>query len=661
MQRVDTILMGGFVLTMNEALDTFPRGAVAIRGESIVAVGPAEEIQQQYTAADVILCEDQVIMPGLINTHTHAAMTLLRGLADDLRLDVWLLGYMMPTEQQFVNPDFCRLGTLLACAEMIRSGVTAFADMYYYESDVAAATAEAGLRGVLGQTVLKFPTPDAPSYEDGLALTREFIEKWKGHPLVIPAVAPHAPYTCTDEILSACAELAREFDVPLLVHISETKLEVEDSRRDFGMPVVPRVKKLGVLDVKALAAHCVWIDQGEIRSLAQSGVGIAHCPTSNLKLASGIAPVVEMLRQRANVGIGTDGPASNNDLDMFEEVRLAAILAKGATLDPVVLPAKQALTMATRLGAAAMHMGDITGSLEAGKRADVIILNRATPHNSPRFERDPDSIYSQVVYAAKSTDVQHVMCNGKWLMRNRALLTVDEGTVLAQAAVIARDIDKFLIAREGNLLMKLITIGGVERDETFEIQVKAQIDGLHVVKPLLDDHNVKIVKQVHYRQYDTYFMFADDSQGRIRYREDDLITDKGEVDTVRTRLTFTMPYKEREFDHAVMLSRSQFIAAANRPLRFYREYFRPVEEHEVQKDRQRWHILYKGVLFYLNVDSMHAPAEGQMFMEIKSQTWSKSDAEFKARLVSEILEIMGITPDKRVRSEYLDYAVGEIK
>ncbi|MBX3082818.1 MAG: amidohydrolase family protein [Anaerolineae bacterium] len=655
MQRVDTILAGGVVLTMNETLDVFPRGAVAVKGDSIVAVGPAEEIQHEYTADELILCEGQVIMPGLINTHTHVPMTLLRGLADDLRLDVWLMGYVMPTEGQFVNPEFCRLGTLLACAEMIRSGVTTFADLYYFESDVAQATADAGMRALCAQTVLKFPSPDAPSYEDGLARTRTFIQAWKDHPLIVPAVGPHAPYTCTDDILKACADLALEFDVPLHIHIAETRLEVDDARAEFGIPVVPRVEKLGLLETKMLAAHCVHVDQGEIRSLARHSVGIAHCPTSNLKLASGIAPVVEMLKQKANVGIGTDGPASNNDLDMFEEVRLAAILAKGAALDPVVVPAKQALTMATRLGAAAVHMGAITGSLEAGKRADLITLDLRTLHNTPTFQRDPDSIYSQVVYAAKSTDVQDVMVNGKWLMRDRSLLTIDESTVMEQANALAREIDAFLIAREGNVLHKLIAIGGVQRDETFEIQVKAQVESKDIVKPLFESPHIQVVKHTHYRQYDTYFIFADEHQGRIRYREDDALTADGEVENVRTRLTFTLPTKEREFDDAVMLSRSQFIAPAARPLRFYREYFRPIEEREVQKERLRWHILYKGVLFYVNVDIMQSPFAGQLFLEIKSQTWSQRDAEYKAHLVTEILSILGLSPEKRIRKEYLEF------
>src|SRR6185436_415940 len=296
-------------------------GAVAVTGDSIVSVGPESSA---YTAAATIDCGGRVVMPGLVNAHTHVPMTLLRGLADDLRLDVWLMGYMMPVERAFVSPDFVRLGTRLGCAEMIRSGVTCFADMYYFEEAIAEATAAAGMRALCGQTVLRFPTPDATSYEESLARARDFIQRWRGHPLIVPAPAPHAPYTCTPEILRASAELAVEFDVPLHIHLSETSFEVEDSRRLHGMPVVPWVKKHGLFDAKVLAAHCVHVDEGEIRALKNANAGVAHNPTSNLKLGAGIAPVARMLEIGLNVGIGTDGPASNNDFDMFEETRLAA-------------------------------------------------------------------------------------------------------------------------------------------------------------------------------------------------------------------------------------------------------------------------------------------------------------------------------------------------
>jgi 5-methylthioadenosine/S-adenosylhomocysteine deaminase len=638
-------------------MDLFPDGAVAIRGDSIVAVGPSEAINAAYTASETIDCADKIVMPGLINTHTHVPMTLLRGIADDLRFDVWLLGYIMPTEREFVTPEFCRLGTRLGCAEMIRSGITTFADMYYFEDVVADETTKAGMRAVLGQSILKFPTPDADSYEESLAYTRKFIESWKDHPLIIPAVAPHAPYSCTDEILVACKDLALEFDVPLLTHIAEMKQEVEDSRKEFGMPVVPRVKKLGLFEAKTLAAHCVHVDSGEIRTFYNHNVGVAHCPTSNLKLANGIAPIAEMLERDLKVGIGTDGTSSNNDLDMFEEVRLAAILAKGATLEPTTLPAKQALVMATRMGAEAMHIGHLTGSLEPGKRADIILIDRDTLHGSPRFERDFDVAYSQVVYTSKSTDVSDVLINGAWVMRDREVLTVDIKGAITEANLLAKRIDAFLISREGNILNKLIAIGGVEREESFEIQVKARIEGgQDALLPLLNHEHTQLVKRSHYRQYDTYFLFADDSQGRVRYREDDTLDDKGTVQTVRTRLTYTSPTKEREFEDAILLSRSKFIAPANRPLRFYREYFRPNAERHVEKERFRWHILFQGVLFYVNLDYVVDPVVEGTFMEIKSRTWSRKDAEYKAALISDMLvKVLGLTPEKHIRKEYIEF------
>src|ERR671931_1299141 len=423
---------------MDEQFTIHRGGAVAISGDSIVAVG---EDANAYKASQTIDCHGRVIMPGLINAHTHVPMTLLRGLADDLRLDVWLMGYMMPVEREFVNADFVRLGTRLGCAEMIRSGVTCFADMYYFEETVAEATAAAGMRAFCAQTVLRFPTPDATSFEDSLARARDYIERWRGHALIVPGPAPHAPYTCTPEILRACSELAVEYDVPLHIHLAETAQEVEDSRRAHGMPVVPWVKKQGLFGAKVLAAHCVHVDDGEIRALKNVDAGVAHNPTSNLKLGAGVAPVARMLELGLDVGIGTDGAASNNDLDMFEETRLAALLAKGAGGDPTALPARDALAMATRLGASALHLDHLTGSLEPGKRADLIVLDLDTLHNAPAFGRDPGAIYAQIVYAAKSTDVIDVMCNGRWLMRDRRLLTLDEATLREAAADYAGRID----------------------------------------------------------------------------------------------------------------------------------------------------------------------------------------------------------------------------
>lgn len=657
MEHIDTILSGGMVVTMNERFDLIADGAVAVKGQHIAAIGTRAEILAAYSADMIIDCAGKYVMPGLINAHTHVPMTLLRGLADDLRLDVWLLGYVMPTERTFVTPEFCQLGTSLACAEMIRSGVTTFADMYYFEEHVAEATARAGLRGVLGQSILKFPSPDAESYDDALARCRTFIERWKGHPLITPSVAPHAPYSNTDDTLRRCADLAVEFDVPLLIHLAETALEVENSLNEIGQTVIDHVESVGLFSAKVLAAHCVHITKPEMKTLLDAHAGVAHCPTSNLKLASGIAPVTAMLKQGLNVGIGTDGPASNNDLDMFEEMRLAAILAKTDANDPTALPARQALLMATRQGAAALFLEDITGSLEVGKRADVIVMDADTLHNTPPFERDANAIYSRIVYAGKASDVTDVVCDGRVLMRDRALLTVDTDAILREARAIALKIDDFLRDRESSVLSKLLAIGGLRQSESFEVQVKALLrEGNTQIERLLHHSDVEVLKTNHYQQYDTYFLFDDPTQGRVRYREDVRPELKGAPGSVRSRLTLTTPDKEREFHGMTLLSHSRFIADATNTLRFYREYFRPTEERELHKDRQRWHILYQGVLFYLNVDTVTKPALGERFIEIKSRTWSARDAEQKADRIQQILAIMGISASEVVREDYLSMA-----
>lgn len=652
-QAVDLILTNALLITMDEDLAIFDSGALALQGDSIVAVGPESEIRGSYSSGQWMDCGGKVLMPGLINAHTHVPMTLLRGLADDLRLDVWLMGYMMPVEREFVSPDFVQLGTKIACAEFIRSGVTSFADMYYFEEDIAKAASDAGLRGLCAQTVLKFPTPDASSYEDSLAMARDFIKGWVGHPLIVPSVAPHAPYTCTDEILKATAQLAAEFDVPLHTHLSETSLEVENMRRETGMPVIPYVKKQGLFEAKVLAAHCVHIDEGEMRTLKHLGAGVAHNPTSNLKLASGVAPVTKMLEVGLNVGIGTDGPASNNDLDMFEEVRLAAILAKNHTNDPTSLPAATALTMATRLGAHAMHIGHITGSLEAGKRADLILLDISRLHNSPRFRRDPQNIYAQIVYASKSTDVTDVMVNGKWLMRDNKLLTLNESDLLKAADDYARRIDIFLTAREQSVLSKLIALGGSSEEESFEVQVKVKVTDQSSVLAGLKDPEIEILRKRHYRQHDTYFFFEEDFQGRLRYREDDFIGDSGLVTNVRGRLTLLGVKREGTFGHDILLSRSRYLAPASHSQRFYREYFKPEKELTIEKDRLRWLVIFKEEEFFINLDRLIQPELGS-FLEIKSRTWSRKDAEEKAALVEELITLLGASTHDVVTDDYTE-------
>jgi 5-methylthioadenosine/S-adenosylhomocysteine deaminase len=501
--------------------------------------------------------------------------------------------------------------------------------------------------------VLKFPAPDAGSYEESLAATREFIQRWKGHPLIVPSVAPHAPYTCTEEILRATAALAVEFDVPLHTHLAETALEVENSRAEHGMPVIPYVKKQNLFEAKVLAAHCVHIDDGEIITLLHNHVGVAHNPSSNLKLASGFAPVPKMIEMGLNVGIGTDGPASNNDLDMFEEVRLAAFLAKVTSGDPTAIPAPQALSMATRLGARALHLGELTGTLEKGKRADLILVDISPLHNLPYFRRDPNGHYAQVVYASKSTDVTDVMVNGKWLMRQRQLTTLDEAELLAQVEEYARRIDIFLIEREQSVLSKLIAIGGATEAESFEVQVKASITDPIPVIEALKSPEIEILRQRHYREYDTYFAFDDASQGHLRHREDESIDEKGQITNVRNRLTLIGMTREGQLPSDVLLSRSRYIAPANQSLRFYREYFKPASETFIEKDRLRWRVLFRGTEYFINLDRVNKPDLGY-FLEVKSRTWSRRDADHKAELAIELLDCLGISHEKTVKQDYLE-------
>ena len=652
-QPADTLLTNAVVLTMSDQMTVFEPGAVAVRGDSILAVGLEADLRACYQATHTIDCAGKVLMPGLIDAHTHVPMTLLRGLADDLRLDVWLMGYMMPVERQYASAEFVRLGTQLACAELIRSGVTCFADMYYFEEHVARATAEAGLRAVCSQTVLKFPAPDAQDYEESLEHARQFIQEWKGHPLIVPSVAPHAVYTCTQEILERAAALAVEFDVPLHTHIAETALEVENNRREFNMPVVPYLKKLNLFEAKVLAAHCVHIDDGETLTLKHHHVGVAHNPSSNLKLASGFAPVQKMLEAGLNVGIGTDGPASNNDLDMFEEMRLTAFLAKGTTGDPTALPAPQALSMATRMGARALHLGQLTGTLESGKRADLILVDISPLHNAPRFRREPDSVYAQLVYSGHATDVTDVMVNGQWLMRERQLLTLNEPDLLAQAQGYAQKIDQFLIEREQSVLSKLIAIGGATEGESYEVQAKVPLSDPAPVLRALEQPEVEILYTRHYHEFDTYFSFAAPGQGYLRYREDEFIDDADQVTNIRYRLTLLGPAREHSFPGSVLLSRSRFIAPATHSLRFYREYFKPATEVVVDKHRLRWRVLFRGTEFYINLDRIDNPSLGY-FLEVKSRTWSRRDAENKASLAQELIHFLGASPQAIVSQDYLE-------
>lgn len=656
MTEIDLILTGGDVLTMNPDFDLYAPGAVAVKDGVIAAVGPEDEVRASYHADEVVDCSGCAIMPGLINGHTHAPMTLLRGLADDLRLDVWLMGYMMPVEREFVRPDFCWLGAQLACAEMFRSGVTCYGDMYYYEEAVADATAEAGMRAVCAQSVLKFPTPDAGSYDEGLRLAHDFVARWSGHQLIVPAIGPHAAYTATPDMLRESRSLALEYDVPIHIHIAETEQEVQEHLEAHDMGVVPWLDQQGLFDANVTAHHCVHLEESELRTLRKRGVGVSHNPSSNLKLSSGFAPVTKMVGLGIPVAVGTDGAASNNDLDMFEEMRLAALLAKGVTEDPTALPAKQVLAMATRVGAEALHIDNLTGSLEVGKRADVAVIDLERLHLTPQFHRRLDSIYSLLVYSAKSWDVRHVLCDGRWAVRDRELQTLDVEELQRRATKTSARIDHFLMEREESVLSKLVAIGGVDRVETFEVQVKVHLDDAEAVEDVLGSESLPVVRSSWRQQYDTYFLFGDVESSRLRYREDEILKPDASVEDIVYRLTLIGETKEREFARSVLLSRSRFDAPATHSRRFYREYFQPVREVKVHKDRHRYHIRYGGTDFAINLDTVKEPDLPGVFLEIKSRTWSAQDAERKAELMGKLIDLFDVEKEV-VKEEYLELAV----
>ena len=651
MKKVDLIFTHALVLTMDAALHHFHDGAVGVEGDSIVAIGTTDEILTEYSANEVIDCHQNILMPGLLNIHTHVPMNMLRGLADDLRLDVWLQGYVWPVEHEFVTPDFIRLGTQIACLEMIRSGITCFADMYFFEDTVAEVAAGFGMRAVCAQTVLKFPTPDAHSYEEALESTEKLIKRWKNHPLIVPAIAPHSAYTCPPEILQACTKIALDHDIPLHTHISETADEVENMRKETGMPVVPYMKKQGLFEAKAFAAHCVHIDEGEMRTLLHSNVGVSHNPSSNLKLASGIAPVRKMIELGLNVGIGTDGAASNNDLDFFEEVRLASFLAKGSSGDPTAIPAQKTLEMATRIGAQAIHLDKLTGSIEIGKRADLILVDVHTIHNTPQFNHSEFAPYAQLVYAGKSTDVTDMMVNGKWVMRKRVIKGVDEKDIFEKSKNYAEKIDQFLVKREKSVLSKLIAIGGTSQEESYEVQAKVTIEDATPVLQKIQSAGIRIIRTRHYHEFDTYFRFKDEPD-LLRYREDHFIEENGEISNVRTRLTLIQPAREGQYSEDIILSKSRYIAPANQSLRFYKEYFKPAQETEIEKDRLRYLIEFEDEEFFINIDRMDKPALG-LFLEIKARTWSEKDAKEKAGKIVELLKFLGLGDHKVITQDYI--------
>jgi 5-methylthioadenosine/S-adenosylhomocysteine deaminase len=438
-EPADLVVRHATVVTVDAQHRVIADGAVAIAGGRILAVGPAAEVEAAYRGKEVLDAGGGIVLPGLINAHTHAPMVLFRGIADDLRLMDWLQKYIFPAEAKNVTAEFVRAGTRLAALEMIHSGTTTFVDMYYFEDQVAEAAKEAGMRAVAGETIIGFPAPDNKTVADALNYTERFLKRWAGDPLIVAAVAPHSTYLVDPDTLRASRALADRYGAPILIHLSESADEQAQVKERYKKTPTEHLRDLGILRKGLLGAHGIWLTAGDRAILKEAGAGVAHCPQSNMKISSGPAPVREMLAEGLRLGLGTDGAASNNDLDMFEEMLTAALLAKHVSGDPTVAPAAAVLEMATLGGARALAMEDRLGSLEAGKKADLIVVDLAAPRLHPLY--DP---VSHLVYAAKGADVRHVVVEGKVVMRDRKVLTLDEPAVLAEAERLRGQVVKSL-------------------------------------------------------------------------------------------------------------------------------------------------------------------------------------------------------------------------
>ena len=435
-QPADLIVAGGTVVTLDADRRILEDGAVAVKGDVILEVGTRAQIESEYSTRTHIDAKGRLVLPGFINGHTHAPMTLLRGLKDDVTLDVWLKSYIFPAEAKNVTEDFSRWGTRLAAAEMIRGGVTTFVDMYYFEDAIAEETKAAGMRAILGESWLDFPVPDNKNEAEAAAYTEKFLKRWQGDPLIHAAVAPHSIYLCSQKTLRDVQTLAQKYHAPILIHVAEIKKELDDSLAQNHATPVQYMNRIGFLGPDVIAAHCIWVDETDRKLLAEKGVGCVHNPSSNMMLASGVAPVMEERAAGVAVGLGTDGPSgSNNDLNLMEEMDLAAKLQKISKMDPRALGAKAAVEMATIEGAKAVHLEKEIGSLEPGKKADLILINLNEPNAVPMYD-----VYSQLAYALKASDVETVIIGGRIVMRDHNLLTLRENEILGKAREYGRNV-----------------------------------------------------------------------------------------------------------------------------------------------------------------------------------------------------------------------------
>ncbi len=436
---IDLLIVGGTVVTMDGDRRVIEDGAIVVRGDKINFVGKRSELGTQGRGAKVINAAGKVIIPGLINTHTHVPMVLFRGIADDMDLQEWLTKFIFPAEAKNVDEAFVRAGTRLGLAEMIRGGTTTYCDMYYFEDAIADETKKAGMRGVLGETVLDFPAPDNKTWDAAMSYTERFVRKWQNDPLIVAAFAPHAPYTVSTEHLQAIRRASDKLNAPMVIHVAETKKEVDDITAQKGTTPMAYLDRIGFLNERVIAAHTVFLTDAEIDLMKQKGVGSGHCPQSNMKLAAGTARIPQMLAKDVDVGLGTDGAASNNDLNMWEEIDTAAKLHKLVSGDPKTLSAEQAFEMATIRGARALDLDKITGSIESGKRADIAIVDLNSLHQTPLY-----NIYSHLVYATKASDVRTLIINGRVVMLDRRLLTLNENVIKKDAYTYREKIIKRL-------------------------------------------------------------------------------------------------------------------------------------------------------------------------------------------------------------------------
>jgi 5-methylthioadenosine/S-adenosylhomocysteine deaminase len=428
-EKIDLLINGGTIVTMDGDRLILEDGAVVVKGDVISAIGFRTDLEKKYIVDQTIDARGKLVLPGFINGHTHVPMTLFRGLHDDVTLDEWLHKYIFPAEAKNVTEEFVRWGTRLAAAEQIRGGITTFADMYYFEDAVAEETKKAGMRGILGETFIDFPAPDNKDEAAMLAYTEKFLKRWQNDPLIHAAPAPHSIYTCSQKTLQDAAALARKYNAPILIHVAEMKKELDDSRAQNGTTPVLYLNKIGILGPDVVAAHCIFVDDTDRKVLAEKQVGCVHNPSSNMMLASGVSPVPELRAAGVAVGLGTDGPAgSNNDLDLMEEMDLAAKLQKIIKMNPLALGAKAVVEMATIDGAKALHMEKEIGSLEAGKKADIIVISLNEPNAVPMYD-----VYAQLAYALKGSNVETVVIGGRVVMREHQLLTVKEEEVFAKA------------------------------------------------------------------------------------------------------------------------------------------------------------------------------------------------------------------------------------